>query len=44
MKFVIKRLIDILVSGFGLLAISPLLALLTAVQLWVHGWPVFFVQ
>lgn len=44
MKFVLKRLFDILVSGFGLLAISPLLGILAALQLWVHGWPVFFVQ
>lgn len=40
----IKRLLDVLISGFGLLAISPLLAILSAVQLYVHGWPVFFTQ
>lgn len=40
----LKRLMDVLVSGFGLLALSPLLTLLSAVQLYVHGWPVFFTQ
>lgn len=40
----LKRLFDIAVSAFGLLALSPLLAFLSAVQLWVHGWPIFFVQ
>lgn len=40
----IKRGIDVLVSAFGLLAISPILALLGLLVYAVHGWPIFFVQ
>lgn len=43
-ELVIKRTMDILISGFGLLAISPLLTLLGALVYAVHGWPIFFVQ
>lgn len=40
----IKRCMDILVSALGLLAISPLLLLLSLLVYLYHGWPVFFTQ
>ena len=40
----IKRLIDVLVAAIGLAALAPILAILLAVQLVVHGWPPFFTQ
>lgn len=40
----IKRIIDVLVSALGLLAISPILALLGLLVYAAHGWPIFFVQ
>lgn len=40
----LKRLIDVLVAGFGLLALSPVLAVLCALELLWHGWPPLFVQ
>lgn len=41
---IIKRCMDILVSALGLLAISPLLLLLSLLVYLYHGWPVFFTQ
>ena len=41
---IVKRLFDVLVAAVGLLALSPLLAFLLAVNAWVHGWPPLFVQ
>lgn len=40
----IKRSIDIVVSLLGLAALSPLLILLSVLELVFHGWPPFFVQ
>ena len=40
----IKRLFDVLVAALGLLALSPLLAFLLAINGLVHGWPPWFVQ
>lgn len=40
----LKRLLDVLISGFGLLALSPILALLGALVYLYHGWPIFFTQ
>lgn len=39
-----KRLIDILASGFGLLILSPLLLVLALLVFFYHGRPVFFGQ
>ena len=41
---IVKRLFDVLVAAVGLLALSPLLAFLLAVNAWVHSWPPLFVQ
>lgn len=41
---ILKRCMDILVSALGLLAISPLLLLLSLLVYLYHGWPVFFTQ
>lgn len=40
----LKRLIDVLVAGFGLLALTPVLAVLCVLELVWHGWPPLFVQ
>lgn len=39
-----KRALDVVVAGGGLLALSPLLATLAALELVFHGWPPVFVQ
>src|SRR5262245_571604 len=39
-----KRLFDILFSFFGLVALSPVLLLLSLAVLLDAGWPVFYVQ
>lgn len=41
---IIKRLIDILVSTFGLLAFSPIFLIIIGLELFFHGWPPFFIQ
>jgi sugar transferase EpsL len=41
---VIKRLIDVLLSALGLLALSPIMVVLAAAELWFHGWPPLFTQ
>lgn len=41
---ILKRCMDILISALGLLAISPLLLLLSVLVYAYHGWPVFFTQ
>lgn len=41
---ILKRCMDILISALGLLAISPLLLLLSLLVYLYHGWPVFFTQ
>lgn len=41
---IVKRLIDVAVSAFGLLGLSPVLAFLLAINTAVHGWPPVFVQ
>ncbi len=40
----LKRLIDVLVAGFGLLALTPVLVVLCVLELIWHGWPPLFVQ
>lgn len=40
----VKRLVDVLVAGLGLLALGPLLAFLLGVNTIVHGWPPWFAQ
>lgn len=40
----IKRLLDVAVAAFGLIGLSPVLAILVAINTAVHGWPPFFVQ
>lgn len=40
----LKRLLDILISTLGILALSPILALLGALVYLYHGWPIFFMQ
>lgn len=40
----LKRAIDVLGAGGGLLALAPILGGVTALVLWKHGWPPFFVQ
>ncbi|MFT5992804.1 MAG: lipopolysaccharide/colanic/teichoic acid biosynthesis glycosyltransferase [Bradymonadia bacterium] len=40
----IKRFIDFSIAAIGLLALSPVLALLSVINAFVHGWPPFFVQ
>lgn len=40
----LKRVIDLLVSTFGLLALSPVFALLVLLELVFHGWPPTFTQ
>lgn len=40
----LKRLIDIAVAGSGLVALGPLLTMLTLLQMHYHGWPPFFIQ
>ena len=41
---VVKRLLDILLSGLAIVILSPLLLLLSALELIFHGRPVLFVQ
>jgi lipopolysaccharide/colanic/teichoic acid biosynthesis glycosyltransferase len=41
---VIKRLIDVLLSALGLLALSPIMVVVAAAELWFHGWPPLFTQ
>jgi len=41
---ILKRCMDILISALGLLAISPLLLLLSVLVYVYHGWPIFFTQ
>ena len=42
--FIIKRLLDVWLSGTALAAGSPLLLGVLAAQICVHGWPPFFTQ
>lgn len=44
LQLAIKRLIDIVGSATGLVALSPLLAGIVALELKYHGWPPFFLQ
>ena len=41
---VVKRLLDILLSGLAIVILSPLLLLLSALELIFHGRPVLFAQ
>ncbi len=41
---VIKRLLDILLSGFAIVILSPLLVILTILELIYHGSPVLYAQ
>ena len=41
---VVKRLLDILLSGAAILVLSPLLLLLAVLELIFHGWPIVFTQ
>ena len=41
---VIKRLLDIILSGLAIIILSPLLTLLTILELIYHGSPVFYSQ
>ena len=40
----IKRIMDIALSGFALLVISPVLVLLAVLELAIHGRPIFYVS
>ncbi len=40
----VKRALDIAGAGGGLVALAPVIGGLTALVLWRHGWPPFFVQ
>lgn len=44
LQLALKRAIDILGSSAGLLALSPVLALITALELRHHAWPPLFTQ
>lgn len=44
LQLALKRVIDIVGSSAGLVALSPLLALVTALELRHHGWPPLFTQ
>ncbi|MDH5493270.1 MAG: sugar transferase [Myxococcales bacterium] len=39
-----KRALDLALAGGGLVALSPLLLGIGALELYAHGWPIFFVQ
>ncbi len=41
---VVKRALDILLSGIALVMLSPLLLIICVLELIFHGWPVVFVQ
>ena len=41
---VVKRLLDILLSGMAIIALSPLLGLLAVLELVFHGRPIFYVD
>src|SRR5690625_7880294 len=41
---ILKRCMDILIIALGLLAISPLLLLLSVLVYVYHGWHIFFTQ
>lgn len=41
---VVKRLLDILLSGAAIVILSPLLLLVSALELIFHGWPIVFTQ
>ncbi|MEZ4372059.1 MAG: sugar transferase [Polyangiaceae bacterium] len=40
----LKRGIDIVVAGAGLVSSAPLLVLLAGLGVWAHGWPPWFTQ
>lgn len=40
----IKRLLDVILSGFAIIALSPLLLLLCILELLYHGRPVFYID
>ena len=40
----VKRLLDILLSGAAIVILSPLLLLVSALELIFHGWPIVFTQ
>lgn len=40
----LKRGMDVLVSGTGLVLLSPVLVTITGLELWFHGWPPVFRQ
>lgn len=41
---VIKRLLDILLSGIAIIFLSPVLIILCVLEMVFHGWPIVYVQ